>query len=29
MRAPKVDKDAYQDLGYRDRVGEYYGRFRY
>ena len=26
--APKFDKDAYRDLGYRDRVGEYYGRFR-
>ena len=27
--APKFDKDAYRDLGYRDRVGEYYGKFRY
>ena len=27
--APKFDKDAYRDPGYRDRVGEYYGRFRY
>ena len=27
--APKFDKDAYQDPGYRHRVGEYYGRFRY
>jgi hypothetical protein len=26
--APKFDKDAYQDRGYRDRVGEYYGKFR-
>jgi hypothetical protein len=25
--APKFDKDAYQDQDYRDRVGEYYGRF--
>ena len=27
--APKFDKDAYRDRGYRDRVGEYYGKFRY
>jgi hypothetical protein len=27
--APKFDRDAYRDLGYRDRVGEYYGKFRY
>ena len=25
--APEFDKDAYRDQGYRDRVGEYYGRF--
>ncbi|HEY6741881.1 MAG TPA: PRC-barrel domain containing protein [Lapillicoccus sp.] len=28
-RAPKFDKDAYRDLAYRDRVGEYYGKVRY
>ena len=27
--APKFDKDAYRDRGFRDLVGEYYGRFRY
>jgi len=27
--APKFDKDAYRDRGYRDRLGEYYGKFRY
>jgi hypothetical protein len=27
-RAPSFDKDAYRDVGYRDRVGEYYGKFR-
>ena len=27
--APKFDKDAYRDRAYRDRLGEYYGRFRY
>ena len=27
--APKFDKDACQDPDYRDRVGEYYGSFRY
>jgi hypothetical protein len=27
--APKFDKDTYTDRGYRDKVGEYYGRFRY
>jgi hypothetical protein len=27
--APKFDADAYRDREYRDRVGEYYGRFRY
>jgi hypothetical protein len=27
--APKFDKDAYRDRRYRDRVGEYYGKFRY
>ena len=27
--APKFDKDTYRDRGYRDRVGEYYGKFRY
>jgi hypothetical protein len=27
--APKFDKDAYRDRGYRDLVGEYYGKFRY
>jgi len=27
--APKFDKDTYTDRGYRDQVGEYYGRFRY
>jgi hypothetical protein len=26
--APKFDQDAYRDLGYRDRVGEYYGKLR-
>jgi hypothetical protein len=25
--APKFDKDAYRDPGYRDRVGEYYGKY--
>jgi hypothetical protein len=25
--APTFDRDAYRDAGYRDRVGEYYGRF--
>jgi hypothetical protein len=27
--APKFDKDAYRDPGYRDSLGEYYGRFRH
>ena len=27
--APKFDKDAYQDRAYRDRLGKYYGKFRY
>jgi hypothetical protein len=27
--APRFDKDACRDPDYRDRVGEYYGRFRY
>ena len=27
--APRFDKDACQDPDYRDRVAEYYGRFRY
>jgi hypothetical protein len=27
--APKFDKDAYRDPGYRDRVGDYYGKYRY
>jgi hypothetical protein len=27
--APRFDKDACQDPDYRDRVGEYYGSFRY
>jgi hypothetical protein len=26
--APKFDKDTYTDRGYRDRLGEYYGRSR-
>ena len=26
--APKFDKDRYRDPAYRDRLGEYYGRFR-
>ena len=26
--APKFDKDTYRDPEYRDRLGEYYGRFR-
>ena len=27
--APKFDKDSYTQRAYRDRVAEYYGRFRY
>ena len=27
--APKFDKDTYRDPAYRDRLGEYYGKFRY
>jgi hypothetical protein len=27
--APKFDKDAYRDRTYRDRLAEYYRRFRY
>lgn len=27
--APRFDKDACRDPDYRDRVAEYYGRFRY
>ena len=27
--APKFDKDTYRDRGYRDPVGDYYGKFRY
>ena len=27
--APKFDNDRYTDRDYRDRLGEYYGRFRY
>jgi hypothetical protein len=27
--APKFDKDTYRDRAYRDRLGEYYAKFRY
>ena len=27
--APKFDKDTYRDRAYRDRLGDYYRRFRY
>jgi len=27
--APTFDEDAYREPGYRDRVGEYYGKFPY
>jgi hypothetical protein len=27
--APKFDKDTYTSRDYRDRLGEYYGKFRY